>query len=359
MLDRNRKTKIAGRKRDSLQANFDVSPVYDFLLTVPLILGVEPEADEVLESTEWIKNARAEVDPSLVEGLRLFFNASLWGGRLFELVRRTPGAKGVDEFLGMLNNMRPEDIFGVAAYGDYSFWPPEGSSLVHRALSGEEGARRELLDGYESEDRAAVEALLELGAEEVKRRLLGLLGRWQDEVFAGEEQRIRPAMERDAEAKRREAGRMSPPEVVEAVTGGVRWEPTSRMPKVVLVPSVFARPANYSFGYEGVELFLYAVSDENLGEERSREPKPATVRFYKALADPTRLKMLALMSECEMYPREVAEELGLSTPTVHHHLVLLRSAGLLTLRREGALKYHALRPEALDEASQLLKEYIG
>lgn len=360
MVDKFKNTAVARRGRKPAAVEIDVSPVYDFLLSIPLVLRVEPEADEILEQARWVEEARATMDPSLAEGLHLFFNASLWGGRLFALVRSMPGPKGVEDFLAMLARTRPDDLLGATLYADYSFWPREDSELVGRTLSGDEEARRDLLSGYaDDEDRAAAEALLGLGAEEAQRRLLRVLGRWQEEVFAGQEEKLRPALERDAEIKRRMAGRMDSLELVEAATGGVRWAPSARMPRVVLAPSVYARPANYSFGFEGVEVFLYAVADESLGPARSPEPKPATVRLYKALSDPTRLKMLRLLSEREMYPQQVADEMGLSKPTVHHHLVLLRSAGLLSLRREGNLKYHAVRPDALDDPSSLLKEYLG
>lgn len=59
----------------------------------------------------------------------------------------------------------------------------------------------------------------------------------------------------------------------------------------------------------------------------------AVVRLFKVLADPTRLRIVGLLSEEPRCGQELAETLRLSPGTVTHHLRLLREAGLLRERR--------------------------
>lgn len=68
----------------------------------------------------------------------------------------------------------------------------------------------------------------------------------------------------------------------------------------------------------------------------------------KALADPTRLTMVALMAASEepICVCEINEFFALEQPTISHHLKILRDAGLVTSERRGTWAYHRLHPDA-------------
>jgi ArsR family transcriptional regulator len=68
------------------------------------------------------------------------------------------------------------------------------------------------------------------------------------------------------------------------------------------------------------------------------------VQICKLLADDTRMRILvALTQQPEIHVRALCDMLSQSQPAVSHHLGLLRSAGLIELRREGKHNYyHAL-----------------
>jgi ArsR family transcriptional regulator len=81
-------------------------------------------------------------------------------------------------------------------------------------------------------------------------------------------------------------------------------------------------------------------------------PQPLDVRsfsrLFKALADETRLRIVALLSHGELCVCHFAEALRLSQPKVSRHLATLRSAGVVEYRREGTwVYYHLIRqPDA-------------
>jgi ubiquinone/menaquinone biosynthesis C-methylase UbiE/DNA-binding transcriptional ArsR family regulator len=66
------------------------------------------------------------------------------------------------------------------------------------------------------------------------------------------------------------------------------------------------------------------------------------VETLKALADPLRLRILAVLGQEELAVGELAEALAISQPRVSHHLRMLREAGLVRVRREGAWTFCSL-----------------
>lgn len=67
--------------------------------------------------------------------------------------------------------------------------------------------------------------------------------------------------------------------------------------------------------------------------------------LYRALADPTRLRILALLRVREACVCELVSRLPVSQPAVSQHLRKLRQAGLLTERRHKYWIYYAIRSD--------------
>jgi ArsR family transcriptional regulator, arsenate/arsenite/antimonite-responsive transcriptional repressor len=73
-------------------------------------------------------------------------------------------------------------------------------------------------------------------------------------------------------------------------------------------------------------------------------------RALKAIADPARLRLLSLIQaqpEGEACVCHLTEPLGLSQPTVSHHLKVLLHAGLLEREQRGSWAYYRVTPEPL------------
>jgi len=72
-------------------------------------------------------------------------------------------------------------------------------------------------------------------------------------------------------------------------------------------------------------------------------------RFFKALADETRLRIVKLLEVREMCVCEVMVALGLTQPTASHHLGLLENAGLVKDRKEGKWVFYSITDPKLIE----------
>jgi ArsR family transcriptional regulator len=72
-----------------------------------------------------------------------------------------------------------------------------------------------------------------------------------------------------------------------------------------------------------------------------------TVDFAKALADQTRQKIMSLCCCMWLSVGEIVDALQVSQPTVSHHLSILKSAGLVYVRREGKQTFYTLNQAKL------------
>lgn len=62
---------------------------------------------------------------------------------------------------------------------------------------------------------------------------------------------------------------------------------------------------------------------------------------FKALADPSRRKILELLADGDLSAGEIASHFAMAKPSVSHHLAILRDAGLVTDERQGqSIIYH-------------------
>jgi DNA-binding transcriptional ArsR family regulator len=77
------------------------------------------------------------------------------------------------------------------------------------------------------------------------------------------------------------------------------------------------------------------------------EQDEVLLRFGRAFADPMRIRILALLTHRSMYGQELAEALGVTTPTISHHIALLKGAGLVKVRRENSYRHYELNPDGL------------
>ena len=99
----------------------------------------------------------------------------------------------------------------------------------------------------------------------------------------------------------------------------------------------------------------YADELKQLAEEIADIRSVAKLsRFFKALADETRLRILGLLEVREMCVCEVMVALDLTQPTASHHLGLLENAGLVKDRKEGKWVFYSIaNPKLLENMHKL------
>jgi ArsR family transcriptional regulator len=92
-------------------------------------------------------------------------------------------------------------------------------------------------------------------------------------------------------------------------------------------------------------------------EPLSAEGAELLARALKAMADPARLRLVSIVASSatgEVCVCDFTEPVGLSQPTVSHHLKILVDAGILAREKRGTWAYFSLVPGALDSLAGML-----
>jgi DNA-binding transcriptional ArsR family regulator len=80
---------------------------------------------------------------------------------------------------------------------------------------------------------------------------------------------------------------------------------------------------------------------------------------FKALADPTRREILALLRQGERTAGDLAERFDMTKPSMSHHFAVLKEADLITSRREGQQIWYGLNTTVVEDLMAWAMDLIG
>jgi DNA-binding transcriptional ArsR family regulator len=92
---------------------------------------------------------------------------------------------------------------------------------------------------------------------------------------------------------------------------------------------------------------------------RTRTPIDPDVRFFQALADPTRLSIVRELAAGEVCACDLTSCCEVSQPTVSHHLRTLKEAGVVVAEQEGTRIYYRLAPGVAERLQGFATEFTG
>ncbi len=340
-------------KTQDLQLRLDPSPAYDFLAALYLVENWSADQGFEIER-RWITRARAVLGAPTRRDLRLFAKKRGVIMSTVALLERRPEAS-VREFIKAVANTPPRELTERLLTGPRS--ARSTAPLLRDVLaSRKESAVRAFLAAYPEEfDTTRVRTLLTFDPGEVRNRLEGLLRAFYGKVYQQEETTVLPLLRQDVQTKEAVLKTIPASELVEQATGGYAITPESGMTQVVLAPSFFFRPYNLLCEYPGVRVFIYPLDSKGA---QTTSPTRDLERLYRALGESTRLRILQMLAEREMYLQEIADRLGVTHVTVIHHLALLRAARLVRVVERHNLKYYSLRRDTVAEVGPRLTQLL-
>jgi DNA-binding transcriptional ArsR family regulator len=355
-VEQNKRAPVLDLSRPgAVTVEIDVAEAAEVLMSICAVAD-RGDHDTFDLGAEWLQTRLESVPDDLREQvLELRLGEMKVAAHLLGIVYETPGPRTFAAFMEQLEAIDPVEL-KLHLFGHYdtssSHIPPD---MVEGAARGDTAAIEQVLDALAewSDKHELYRGILQMDGLELKARIVDLLPRWYDQVFAPYEPEWRVAAERDAEAKRALAKRHSPEQLVELATRGYQYAPPSTIRTLVFFPSWFMRPWVILWEHKGAKIFCYPIAPR--AEEGA---SPAEVaRVYKALGDDGRLKLLRRLSDGPMKLSEAAAELGVAKSTAHHHLAILRQAGFVTIRDEDENVY-SLRTD-LPQTGDLLTAYLG
>jgi DNA-binding transcriptional ArsR family regulator len=346
-----------------------VSEVYDFLVSLRIVL-TSPEQDftDFDVGRAWMDAARAkcqQADPRALDVLGHYLGdarRSSLHGILISLVWLCPEPRTVAHFLDWLLTI-PANEFAEALL-DQDGLGSDWAAALAAALAAPANEKRlkAVLARYDEEHRPTVEQVV-TNPGEARAAIVQALRVWNDSVFEAERVRLRPLLEREAAAIERSRADLPREQFLQEVMHGVQWQRPTGLKRMVFAPSYFSRPAVFYAFWKGTLTFVPPVDDTRLEPAAQvaepERPSAELLHFFEALGDPTRLRILHLLTEREMYLTELADALQLTKATVKHHMVKLRAAGLATLNDREKMTYYTLRRDVARRSRQLLDDYLN
>jgi len=192
-------------------------------------------------------------------------------------------------------------------------------------------------------------------------KFLAALEAYVENFFAEEESRIIPAQINAMENAKTLSKEQSLLSLLEQLSAGVRLEWVTRMNTIIMAPSFWGTPfVFFDTLQENTGIILFGARPKGIPLVPGELVPEDLLNALKALADPTRLRILRFLLETPSTPSQLAKVLRLRPPTVVHHLNNLRLAGLIlvTVSPEADRRY-AVRIEGVHTTTQHLQEFLS
>ena len=348
------------RPGSSPAVTVETAPAYELLESVVTTFDAG-EADTYEIGAEWIAEARERAGDDLLKRI-----AAVSQGdsdtfiHLIGLAYDTPAPRDIPAFLDHLRQADADEIrlhlVQFYARDTRRSTPP---AVIRSAVGGDEDAKREFLRTSHPDWEpwtSYLRGILDADGEALKAELIEVLELWAERVFKPESLTIMPIIERDAEAKRDLMRDLPLDRFVATATNGVEFVPRPGIDRIVMIPSFLNRPLVSYLEVGDALLIVYPVADESISAD-SETPPLRLVRLSKALGDEKRLRILRALADGEKTLMELAEAFGVAKTTMHHHMIVLRSAGLVSVG-VGSKRYR-LRHETVPDVGALLSGYLG
>ncbi len=355
------------RVRDLTAANrhipieVDGSGIYELIISLWSVYKETEDKSALDVGDDWL----AQLHDSTPEDLRQEIETlggpgcGLWLG-LLGLVVSAPHPHDPDRALSWLAEINPQRLrrWLLDYVGDHA-----DPSLIEEAADGDiDAVRRIVCDGTSGESSEEIVAIFEIPANDVRNRMVTALSRFRTEIFKDFEPDFSDSIKRAAAAQRAITSRDHAKLVIEQVTNGLDYEIPLGVTRVILIPSVVLRPLSLIDQQRDTLLVIYGMADEFIDSDPEAPPS-WLIKTYKALSDERRMRILRRLSEGETTLDELTELLGLSKSTVHHHISVLRVAGLVRVHMGHRADHkenhtYALRGEALANAGAFLDSYV-
>jgi len=107
-----------------------------------------------------------------------------------------------------------------------------------------------------------------------------------------------------------------------------------------------------------IELAISSCAPQPGLEPMARSRAEGISSLLKAVADPTRLQILALMNQSDqssVCTCDLTDPLGLSQPTISHHMKKLSEAGLLESERKGTWVHYSINRDRWSQIRELFE----
>lgn len=318
------------------------------------------ESDAAPGYNPWLVDAWRTLDADLRHDLELLLGFS---GRLLYYIEELLFAfdstasnrleAGFDEYYGFLSSLPPERFQQMATnslvriYRDRGLneTPPTGDDPGEWRMFLRPGITRANIDEA---------AALVTSPTQLKLRTLALLEGFWSRCFEREYTRAAPELRRAVQAAQALAhpavqvsfseltGHRLPPEIENALSlvDRVLYCPSSHLDD--FIQYIFYPPVLILYFNARTVLEQRPTPARLLRGDTERLDAEEILDGLRALSDPSRMRIIEMLREGEMYAQEIVAKLGISQSAVSRHLSTLEAADIITVRPSNGMKYYAI-----------------
>ncbi len=284
-------------------------------------------------------------------------------------IHTLPEPRDAETMLGALQAIPAKERLSTLAFTGKN---DEESRDFHQFLLSLDGKQRlstkveqRIEERYQRSGRATepfIRAMFEAWSDRAAfgEALTEALNAYVDNFFKEEETRIIPAQEHALKDVQKRLEKEDLLTLLEEVSSGVRMDWVTGVESLILAPSFWGAPFVF-FDSQDKEtgIILFGGRPKGTALVPGELVPEDLVNALKAMADPTRLRILRYLQEAPRTPSELAKILRLRPPTVIHHLNNLRLAGLVlvTVSPEAERRY-AIRTEGLENTIANFQEFL-
>lgn len=195
---------------------------------------------------------------------------------------------------------------------------------------------------------------------ELGEGFLAAMQAYYQAFFEEEEKRVTPILQAGLKHAQSLATTLSLEELFFELSQGIQLGEDFRAKRHIFIPAFWTTPLIFydKLDQDTMLLFFGARPAEMSAVPGELLPE-GLVRALKALADPTRLRILHYLSRESLTPSELARRLKLRAPTVTHHLSELRLARLVELSIHHDERRYAVRAQALEATFASLNSFLN
>jgi len=337
----------------------DPRPAYEFILSL-MAYATPHRVDSYDVGPEWFARVDARVPAGFPEQLRaLTHGCEHELCRLFALAHDLEPPASADALIEAVERLEPEKLrltlLGYYARRTRRRVAPE---IILAAASGDGSAQRRLMtdasDGPECERATA--AILAATPKALHALVLNVLRGWRASVWDDHLAEAWPVIEREAERLQAASSEMPAERLISQATNGVDVLPAAGIEHVEMYPTWVLRPWTVQWEHESTLILGVPVPPEQLSADPD-EPPERLVGVARALGDERRLRILRRLTTGEYSLLELSEHFGIPKTTLLHHLVILRSVGIIGVGA-GPNGRYSLRPGMPLELHRLLDAYL-
>ncbi len=351
--------------KPATQTTFKISLLYDLLNTIVLMIN----ASQVEGLDQWIYATQTALPPTLQRDMELPLMLVFKSPTLHNQLQALPPDDPIHhEFEALLTwlQTRSEDDFHAFMKDTLQHMSKEHAEISDAMASEDTEALKACLCEELEEDQVERTLTLFRNPANLKAQVISVITRFWEQFYSQAYAICHPIMERSVHYHRQQHYTGDLPTIFTAVTGRhfpESYEAYKDVEQVTFIPSCYIGPyvTLYVSETHPVHATVHYNCRPTSGPAETRaSDTPAIQDLFpplKALADETRLQILAFLNGAEHYAQEIVEHLDISQSAVSRHLRLMISGGVLNVRKEENMKYYTVNEETLRALSAQLQRF--